>query len=250
MKNIIITIVLLFGITLSIRAQEVNKYFVLHYTIGEKWDVNKPYAEQPYFSEHSQFLKDLRSRGIIKLGARYSDIGQIIFTAKDQSAADSLISLDASVKNGIFKADIYPFNVFYYGEINQLNKQNEKMMKSAIQNFQIPVTDFERAYLFYTKILNTDLQKLEYEGSQLAIFPFNPDSGVGGTLIKSEGLIPSKEGTMVYLHAGEDLSPHLERINKNGGEVINEKTSLGPGNGYFAIFDDTEGNRVGLYSTH
>jgi predicted enzyme related to lactoylglutathione lyase len=120
-------------------------------------------------------------------------------------------------------------------------------MKHAIQNFQIPVTDFTRARTFYSTLMGYDLEVMETPQFQLGIFQADP-GGVGGTIIKSDGLSPSATGTMVYLHAGEDLQPHLDRIEKAGGSIDVPKTQLGPGMGYFAIFRDTEGNRVGLYS--
>lgn len=120
---------------------------------------------------------------------------------------------------------------------------------SAIQNFQIPVVDFERAHTFYNTLMAYKLETLEYQGARLAFFKCETKGGVSGSLIKSEGLTPSTTGTMIYLHAGDDLQPYLERVNTAGGSVFIEKTELGPGMGFFAIFDDCEGNRVGLYST-
>lgn len=119
---------------------------------------------------------------------------------------------------------------------------------SAIQNFQIPVTDFKRAHDFYNQVMDYSLETLEYQGAQLAFFKCATEDGVSGSLIKSEGLSPSLEGTMVYLHAGEDLQPYLDRAMVAGGNTFMEKTQLGPKMGFFAIFDDCEGNRVGLYS--
>ncbi len=120
---------------------------------------------------------------------------------------------------------------------------------SAIQNFQIPVIDFQRAHTFYNALMAYELDTLEYQGASLAFFKCETEAGVSGSLIKSEGLTPSTTGTMIYLHAGDDLQPYLERVNTAGGSVFMEKTELGPGMGFFAIFDDCEGNRVGLYST-
>lgn len=119
---------------------------------------------------------------------------------------------------------------------------------NAIQNFQIPVLDFESAHNFYSKVMDYELDKMEYSGAQLGLFKYDMEKGVGGTLIKSDGLTPSNQGTMVYLHAGNDLQPFLDRVRQFGGQVVHEKTQLGPEMGYFAIFNDTEGNRVGLYS--
>ncbi|GAB5524409.1 MAG: VOC family protein [Roseivirga sp.] len=121
---------------------------------------------------------------------------------------------------------------------------------SAIQNFQIPVTDFKRAHTFYNTLMGYELETLEYQGAQLAFFKCESKGGVSGSLIKSEGLTPSTSGTMVYLHAGDNMEPYLERASTTGANIIVQKTQLGPGMGFFAIFDDCEGNRVGLYSNN
>ena len=122
-------------------------------------------------------------------------------------------------------------------------------MKNSIQNFQIPVIDFDRAYDFYSKVMDYELQKFKHDNASMGIFRFDTSSGgVGGTIIKGDGLKPSKEGTMVYLDTGDDAQPYLDRVVENGGSIFVEKTSLGPSMGYFAIFDDMEGNRVGFYS--
>ncbi len=120
-------------------------------------------------------------------------------------------------------------------------------MQHAIQNFQIPVVDFSRALTFYSSVMGYDLEVMETPQFHLGIFRAD-SGGVGGTIIKSDELTPSATGTMVYLHVGADLQPHLNRIEQAGGAIDVSKTQLGPGMGYFAIFRDTEGNRVGLYS--
>lgn len=119
---------------------------------------------------------------------------------------------------------------------------------STIQNFQIPVDNFDRALRFYSQLMDYKLETLEYHGASLAFFKCESEKGVSGSLIKSEGLKPSTTGTMVYLQTGNDLQPYLNRAEAAGGSIFMGKTQLGPNMGFFAIFDDCEGNRVGLYS--
>ncbi len=40
----------------------------------------------------------------------------------------------------------------------------------------------------------------------------------------------------------------LARVEKAGGSVLEPKTDIGDGMGFFAIFLDTEGNKVGFHS--
>ena len=121
-------------------------------------------------------------------------------------------------------------------------------VKHAIQNFQIPVTNFDRALSFYNTLMGYELESMEFEGVKLAVFRHDNDTGVGGTLIKDPGMKPSKSGTRIYLNCGEDLAPNLERAKERNADIIKEKTSLGPDMGFFAIIEDTEGNHIGLFS--
>jgi predicted enzyme related to lactoylglutathione lyase len=124
------------------------------------------------------------------------------------------------------------------------------MSLSGIQNFNIPVTDFERAVAFYGHIFDTEIQQMEFQGVNLGIFSFGDDAGkTGGALLAGDDRQPSKDGTIIYFDCGETLQPVLNRIPSAGGEIVTEKTELGPGMGFYAIFDDTEGNRLGLYSS-
>lgn len=123
-------------------------------------------------------------------------------------------------------------------------------MKHALQNFQIPVFNFDRALSFYSTLMKYDLMVMELPEYKLGIFNFDQEGGVGGVIISGSEAKPSKDGTIVYLHCGEDLSENLVNVEKAGGKIHVSKSQLGSGMGYFAVIDDTEGNRVGLYSTN
>ncbi len=72
---------------------------------------------------------------------------------------------------------------------------------------------------------------------------------VNVALVKGEGYQPAAAGVIVYLNGGDDLQPMLEKIEQSGGQAIVPKTEISPEMGFFALFTDTEGNRLGLYST-
>lgn len=122
------------------------------------------------------------------------------------------------------------------------------MAKNAIQNFQIPVLDFDRAIAFYSKIMGYKLEELDFQEVRLGVFRSDEHEGIGGTIIHGSEQEPSKQGTLVYLYCDNDLDDHLGKVEDAGGEIYIEKTELGPENGFFAIIHDTEGNRIGLYS--
>lgn len=121
-------------------------------------------------------------------------------------------------------------------------------MKNSINWFEIPVTDFTRAKLFYETILGAELQQMEAMGMKSAFFPAELENGgIGGCLIEGKGYEPSEKGSLVYLNGGDDLSVSLSKVESAGGKIILPKTSIGP-NGFMAHFIDSEGNKIGLHS--
>jgi uncharacterized protein len=120
------------------------------------------------------------------------------------------------------------------------------MPQSAINWFEIPVTNIERAMQFYNTILGIQLELIEVMGGKSAFFPYETD-GVGGSLTMGDGYVPSQTGPVVYLNGGQNLSTVLDRVAAAGGEVLLAKTSIGE-NGYIAFFLDPEGNKIGLHS--
>ena len=120
-------------------------------------------------------------------------------------------------------------------------------MASAINWFEIPASDIERAAKFYGTIFDTTLSIGEATpGFKMAMFP--AEEGTGGALLHGDGYTPSsREGTVVYLNGGDDLSNVLNRVEGAGGQVTMPKTAIGE-HGFVAFFTDTEGNKVGLHS--
>lgn len=121
-------------------------------------------------------------------------------------------------------------------------------MKNAVNWFEIPSKDFDRATKFYSKILSTELHPVEAMGMKMAFLPFDMKSGgTGGAIVHGKGYVPTAKGTLVYLNGGDDLSTILSKVKKAGGVVVLPKTAVGE-NGFIAHFTDSEGNKVGLHS--
>ena len=121
-------------------------------------------------------------------------------------------------------------------------------MANAINWFEIPATDFTRAKKFYETILATEIMEMPFPFGKYGMFAADMENGaVGGGLIQSEGFNPSKDGAVVYLNGGEDLSTPLSKVEKSGGKILLPKTSIG-GNGFMAHIVDTEGNKIALHS--
>ena len=120
-------------------------------------------------------------------------------------------------------------------------------MANVINWFEIPAKNFDRACKFYSKVLGGDIHKVESPGKTLGFLPGTSPDSVGGCIAKGEGCEPSTKGSMVYLNGGDDLAKPLSRIVKSGGKIVMPKTAIGE-NGFMAVFNDTEGNRVALHS--
>ncbi len=118
-------------------------------------------------------------------------------------------------------------------------------MASAVNWFDIPVTNMNRAKTFYSALLASELTIVEDEQGTMATLPYQ--NGVGGALMQGDDYTPSRQGSIIYLNGGDDLSVSLGKVEAAGGKVLTDKMSIGE-NGFIAFFLDTEGNRVGLHS--
>lgn len=127
------------------------------------------------------------------------------------------------------------------------SNQKTKEMKSHISIFEIPATDISRAVDFYQAILGVNIEKMEMPGMEMGIFPYE-EQMVTGVIVKGEGYKPSADGVTIYLNGGDNLQTILDKVEKNGGKILMPKTAHADENGFFALFLDTEGNRLGLNS--
>ncbi|HKK23994.1 MAG TPA: VOC family protein [Gracilimonas sp.] len=123
-------------------------------------------------------------------------------------------------------------------------------MRNAINWFEIPVNDINRAKSFYEAIFDFELFDLDIgDGLQMAIFPAE-NGTVGGALIqKKEYYYPSDtHGPLLYLNANPDLQTVLDKVEDSGGTISIPKRLITEDNGYMAVIIDSEGNRVALHS--
>lgn len=115
----------------------------------------------------------------------------------------------------------------------------------AINWFEIPTTDLDRAARFYERVLNTKLRRESFGGMDTAVFACDQARGVGGSLMLNPRRKPGADGPVLYLFAPE-LESSLTRVREAGGEVLMPATDIGEP-GFIALLRDTEGNVVGLH---
>jgi len=116
-------------------------------------------------------------------------------------------------------------------------------MTKLVSWVEIPASKFDRAVQFYRDTLQLDLKIVEGEDEKMACFP-----GGEGAISWAPDFHPSSDGVLVSLNVGDQLDETLARIEANGGSVVHPKTKIqAEGRAYFALFLDSEGNKVGLY---
>lgn len=122
------------------------------------------------------------------------------------------------------------------------------MKNNMVGWFEIPVSDMDRAKMFYETVFNVDIAINDFGGVLMGWFPFEEGKpGSAGTLIKQDSYIPSKEGTLVYF-ISENVQLELDRVEAAGGEIYQPKTQISPEHGWMGVFIDSEGNRIALHS--
>jgi len=120
-------------------------------------------------------------------------------------------------------------------------------MNSFISMFEIPATDVSRAIRFYENIFGISIEHMKIPEMEMGVFPYE-DQVVTGIITKGEDYVPSSNGVTLYFDGGDDLQIILDKIEANGGKIIVSKTPHADASGFFALFLDTEGNRIGLNS--
>lgn len=76
-------------------------------------------------------------------------------------------------------------------------------MNNPVTYFEIPVSDLDRAIVFYTAVFGYELDRTEIDGNAMALFPFTEGAnGITGALVNGQiGLIVAPHGRlMVVIH--------------------------------------------------
>ena len=110
----------------------------------------------------------------------------------------------------------------------------------AICHVEIPAPDLDKAMSFYRVLFGW---KMELLGETYAMFQ---DGGMGGGLDKD--MTVSDGGMNLYITV-EDIPKKLGEVVEHGGAVVKDETEIGGGYGFYALFKDPNGNRLGLWRT-
>jgi len=132
------------------------------------------------------------------------------------------------------------------GGISTNKHSKAHAIKDYVSWFEIPAVNFKQAVEFYNKIYGITMETVENESVSVAFFPVK--SGIGGAIVSNLASAPGDKGPLLYLNGGDDLNRVLEMVEPAGGRVIMQKTLINEDSGYFAVFIDSEGNKLTLHS--
>lgn len=126
------------------------------------------------------------------------------------------------------------------------------MKSNPVVHFEMPAKDKKRVSDFYSKVFSWKMQQLgsEMENYVLAQTTETDEKG----MVKTPGTInggffdykdePGFKYPSVVI-AVDNLTESMEKVKKEGGEVLGTPMEI-PGIGTYVAFHDTEGNRVGM----
>ena len=118
-------------------------------------------------------------------------------------------------------------------------------MRNPVGWFGIHAQDMARAKTFYENVFGLPLQ--EIAGGRFYLFGTDwQHYGVSGMIWQDEGANPAAYGGSTLFFTCEDCTAAAETAVAHGGKLLQEKFPIA--NGFAAFIEDSEGNRIGLYS--
>jgi uncharacterized protein len=115
-------------------------------------------------------------------------------------------------------------------------------MASPIVHAEIPANDPKAAGKFYHEVFGWALQLDE----TFDYLQFTAEGGPGGAFVKIGDGPDYKAGEVIMYLGTEDVAAALAAVEAHGGKTVVPQTEI-PGMGWFGIFSDPSGNRVGLF---
>jgi predicted enzyme related to lactoylglutathione lyase len=123
-------------------------------------------------------------------------------------------------------------------------------MSSTPPNFtvwaEIPVTDMDRAIVFYNKVFEIDLKTDTSGPNPMAVFPTSDPAAAAGHLYPGKPA-PAGSGPTVHFACPGTLEDAMKRVNDAGGQVVSDAISIPAGR--FAYCLDPDGNSIGIFSS-
>ncbi len=126
------------------------------------------------------------------------------------------------------------------------------MKKSPVVHFEMPYQDSQRVSKFYNSVFGWEMTDAGPEMGHYMVAtttdtdpqttrPTTPGAINGGFYAKTNATNPYPS----FVIAVDDVKQSIEMVKKAGGKIISEPQEI-PGIGLWAVFEDTEGNKVSM----
>ncbi|RKF18802.1 VOC family protein [Alginatibacterium sediminis] len=114
---------------------------------------------------------------------------------------------------------------------------------------ELAVNDMSRAVEFYQKHFGVSFRKEDMADMEMSILETKDPMAASVALVKHEMMKPSLEGSTVYLYLSESLNSLVDKLASANVRILLPAMPIKDGEvGHIAIFEDCEGNKVGLWS--
>lgn len=115
-------------------------------------------------------------------------------------------------------------------------------------HFEIPSDDLAQAQDFYRKVFGWGFKK--WDNNYITVYTADHDENGHSTEVGAINGGLQKRGPRAAVPTivigVKDIDSKLNEIMKNGGMIVVPKESL-EGEGYYAQFEDPDGNRIGVF---
>jgi predicted enzyme related to lactoylglutathione lyase len=115
------------------------------------------------------------------------------------------------------------------------------MSGHPIVHVEIPASDTKAGGKFYADVFGW---KVETDPT-FDYTMFQGEGGPGGGFVGTSGPMPAD--VLIYIGT-DDIEASLREVEAHGGKTVTPKTEI-PNTGWFAVFTDPTGNRVGLFTS-
>jgi predicted enzyme related to lactoylglutathione lyase len=120
------------------------------------------------------------------------------------------------------------------------------MQHGDFTHIEIPADDPGRAKAFYEGVFGWQFppEIPGFEGYHMFATPAGEEA-MGGAIGKRGEMAPEKLRTYINVTSVDEA---LARVKEGGGSVVQEKMEV-PGQGWFGVFVDTEGNELAVWES-
>jgi uncharacterized protein len=116
------------------------------------------------------------------------------------------------------------------------------MPKPYVNHVEFSVTNLKRAARFYSSLFGFKVRMITQ--MKYALWRGGKQSGGGFALVKRV-----RHGGTTAVFQVDDIDGYLVKAKKLGGRIVQKKTKIGPGYGYYGAFRDPFGNVIGVYNS-